>query len=91
MLPDATGPLNASVTSVNARVLEAMVAFAPAVNVKAGPEKITSRPETSAVTGLVRSRFTAAPMWLGAGRQLAFGVVAIAATYLAGKLIGTVV
>ncbi len=43
------------------------------------------------IAGAVAARFTAAPMWLGAGRQLAFGVVAIAATYLAGKLIGTVV
>lgn len=43
------------------------------------------------IAGAVAARFTAASMWLGAGRQLAFGVVAIAATYLAGKLIGTVV
>lgn len=42
------------------------------------------------IAGAVAARFTAASMWLGAGRQLAFGVVAIAATYLAGKLIGTV-
>jgi VIT1/CCC1 family predicted Fe2+/Mn2+ transporter len=43
------------------------------------------------IAGAVAARFTAASMWLGAGRQLAFGVVAIAATYLVGKLIGTVV
>ena len=43
------------------------------------------------VAGALAARFTAAPLWLGAGRQLAFGVVAIAATYAVGKLIGTVV
>jgi VIT1/CCC1 family predicted Fe2+/Mn2+ transporter len=43
------------------------------------------------IVGAVAARFTAASMWLGASRQLAFGVVAIAATYLVGKLIGTVV
>ena len=32
-----------------------------------------------------------AELWFGAGRQLAFGVVAIAATYTVGKFIGTVV
>lgn len=43
------------------------------------------------IAGAVAARFTAASMWVGAGRQLAFGIIAIAATYLAGKLIGTVV
>ncbi len=43
------------------------------------------------VAGAVAARFTAASMWFGATRQLVFGVVAIAATYVVGKLIGTVV
>lgn len=43
------------------------------------------------IAGAAAARFTAASMWFGAGRQLAFGLVAIAATYLVGKLVGTVV
>lgn len=43
------------------------------------------------IAGALAARFTAAPMWFGAGRQLLFGVIAIAATYLVGKLIGAVI
>lgn len=43
------------------------------------------------VAGAVAARFTSASMLLGAGRQLLFGVVAIAATYLVGRLIGGVI
>ncbi len=43
------------------------------------------------IAGATAARFTAARMWLGAGRQLAFGIIAIAATYLVGRLIGGVV
>jgi vacuolar iron transporter family protein len=41
------------------------------------------------VAGAVAARFTKGSLWFGAGRQLAFGVVAIAATYLVGMLVGT--
>ena len=37
------------------------------------------------------ARFTRKPLWLGSARQLAFGAVAIGATYLVGLLIGTTV
>ncbi len=43
------------------------------------------------IAGAVAARFTAASMWLGAGRQLIFGVIAIAVTYLVGRLIGGVI
>lgn len=42
------------------------------------------------IAGAAAARFTAASIWLGAGRQLVFGVIAIAATYLVGRLIGGV-
>ncbi len=43
------------------------------------------------IAGGVAARFTRRSMWLGALRQLAFGGVAIAATYAVGSLIGTTV
>ncbi|MCV7281340.1 VIT1/CCC1 transporter family protein [Mycolicibacterium flavescens] len=43
------------------------------------------------VAGAVGSRFTKKPIWFAALRQLAFGVVAVAATYLVGSLIGAAV
>ncbi|AQT79555.1 hypothetical protein B1R94_10130 [Mycolicibacterium litorale] len=43
------------------------------------------------VAGAVAARFTRGSLWFGAGRQLAFGVVAIAATYAVGRLVGTVI
>lgn len=41
--------------------------------------------------GGVAARFIRKPAWWGASRQLLFGAVAIAATYLVGRLIGAVV
>lgn len=41
------------------------------------------------VAGGVAARFTRKPIWWGALRQLSFGAIAIAATYLVGTLIGT--
>jgi vacuolar iron transporter family protein len=43
------------------------------------------------VAGGVASRFTKKPLWFASLRQLAFGVVAIAATYVVGTLVGTVI
>jgi len=43
------------------------------------------------IAGGVAARFTRKSMWLGGTRQLVFGGIAIAATYLVGHLIGTVV
>ncbi|MCV7154563.1 VIT1/CCC1 transporter family protein [Mycolicibacterium pyrenivorans] len=43
------------------------------------------------LAGGVAARFTRKPLWLGSVRQLAFGAVAIGATYLVGLLIGTTV
>ena len=40
------------------------------------------------IAGAVSARFTIRPMWWAALRQLAFGAVAIGATYLLGSLIG---
>jgi VIT1/CCC1 family predicted Fe2+/Mn2+ transporter len=40
--------------------------------------------------GAVAARFTRKPLWWAALRQLAFGTVAIAATYVVGTLVGTV-
>jgi VIT1/CCC1 family predicted Fe2+/Mn2+ transporter len=42
------------------------------------------------VAGGVASRFTKKPLWFASLRQLAFGGVAIAATYAVGTLVGTV-
>jgi VIT1/CCC1 family predicted Fe2+/Mn2+ transporter len=43
------------------------------------------------VAGGVAARFTGRPAWFASLRQLAFGAVAIAATYLVGSLVNTVV
>lgn len=43
------------------------------------------------VVGGLAARFTRQPVWLASTRQLAFGGIAIAATYVAGHLIGAVV
>jgi vacuolar iron transporter family protein len=42
------------------------------------------------VAGAVAARFTKGSMWFGAGRQLAFGAIAIAATYVVGNLVEAV-
>ena len=43
------------------------------------------------IAGAVAARFTRKPMWWASLRQLMFGTVAIAATYVVGHLVGTVV
>jgi len=43
------------------------------------------------VAGATAARFTRKSRWLGALRQLAFGAIAIGATYLVGTLIGTAI
>jgi VIT1/CCC1 family predicted Fe2+/Mn2+ transporter len=43
------------------------------------------------IAGGVAARFTRKPLWFASLRQLLFGTVAIAATYLVGHLVGTVV
>jgi VIT1/CCC1 family predicted Fe2+/Mn2+ transporter len=43
------------------------------------------------LAGAVAARFTRKPLWLGGLRQLAFGAIAIGATYAVGTLIGTAV
>ena len=43
------------------------------------------------VAGGVAARFTRKPVWSGSLRQLAFGGIAIAATYVVGSLIGATV
>ncbi|MGE2717762.1 VIT1/CCC1 transporter family protein [Mycolicibacterium litorale] len=43
------------------------------------------------IAGALASRFTRKSMWLASTRQLVLGAVAIAATYLVGTLVGTVV
>ncbi|CPW49553.1 VIT1/CCC1 transporter family protein [Mycobacteroides abscessus] len=43
------------------------------------------------IAGWVAGSFTSRPRWLSALRQLAFGVIAIGATYLIGHLIGVAV
>ncbi len=42
------------------------------------------------IAGGVAARFTRKPVWWAAVRQLGFGAIAIAATYVVGSLIGTV-
>ena len=42
------------------------------------------------IAGGVAARFTGKPVWWAALRQLGFGAIAIAATYVVGSLIGTV-
>ncbi len=41
------------------------------------------------IAGAVAARFTGMPVWWASSRQLGFGAIAIAATYLVGLLIGT--
>lgn len=43
------------------------------------------------LAGAVSARFTIKPIWWAGLRQLAFGAIAIAATYAVGSMIGTVV
>ena len=43
------------------------------------------------IAGAVAARFTRKPLWFASVRQLLFGAVAIAATYVVGHLVGTVV
>jgi VIT1/CCC1 family predicted Fe2+/Mn2+ transporter len=43
------------------------------------------------IAGAVAAGFTRKPLWQGSLRQLAFGGIAIAATYVVGLLIGTTV
>jgi VIT1/CCC1 family predicted Fe2+/Mn2+ transporter len=43
------------------------------------------------VAGGVAARFTRKPLWFAATRQLVLGAVAIAATYLVGTVVGTVI
>ncbi len=43
------------------------------------------------IAGAVAARFTGKPLWFASLRQLLFGTVAIAATYLVGHLVGAVV
>jgi VIT1/CCC1 family predicted Fe2+/Mn2+ transporter len=43
------------------------------------------------VAGAVAARFTKKPLWFASLRQLLFGTVAIAATYVVGHLVGAVV
>ena len=42
------------------------------------------------IAGALAARFTGKPSWLAALRQLAFGAIAISATYVVGTLVGTV-
>ena len=42
------------------------------------------------IAGALAARFTGKPLWLAALRQLAFGAIAISATYVVGTLVGTV-
>lgn len=43
------------------------------------------------IAGGLAASFTKRPLWFGSLRQLAFGAVAIAATYAVGSLVGTVI
>jgi VIT1/CCC1 family predicted Fe2+/Mn2+ transporter len=43
------------------------------------------------IAGAVAARFTRKPLWFASLRQLLFGAIAIAATYVVGHLVGTVV
>ena len=43
------------------------------------------------IAGGVAARFTGKPLWFASLRQLLFGTIAIAATYVVGHLVGTVV
>lgn len=42
------------------------------------------------IAGAVAARFTGKPVWWASSRQLGFGAIAIAATYVVGLLIGSV-
>jgi vacuolar iron transporter family protein len=43
------------------------------------------------IAGGVAARFTGKPLWFASLRQLLFGAIAIAATYVVGHLVGMVV
>ena len=42
------------------------------------------------IAGAVAARFTGKPVWWASLRQLGFGAIAIAATYVVGTFVGTV-
>jgi VIT1/CCC1 family predicted Fe2+/Mn2+ transporter len=43
------------------------------------------------IAGALTARFTRKPVWWAAGRQLLFGAVAVAATYLLGLLVASLI
>jgi vacuolar iron transporter family protein len=79
------------VAAVSSFVMFAVGAIIPLLPYLLGAEKLWLGLLCSAVglvvAGAVATRFTKGSLWLGAGRQLMFGAIAIAATYAVGNLV----
>lgn len=79
------------IAAVSSFVMFALGAIVPLLPYLFGSEKLWLGLVCSGVgllvAGAVAAKFTKGSMWLGAGRQLAFGAIAIAATYAVGNLV----
>lgn len=83
------------VAAISSFFLFAIGAIIPLMPYLFGVEKLWPGLACGAVglllAGGVAARFTKGSVWFGSFRQLAFGVIAIGATYAVGKLVGGVV
>ncbi|AKK28532.1 VIT1/CCC1 transporter family protein [Mycobacterium sp. EPa45] len=79
------------VAAISSFVMFALGAVIPLLPYLFGAEKLWLGLLFSAaglvVAGAVAARFTKGSLWFGAGRQLMFGAIAIAATYAVGNLV----
>ncbi len=79
------------VAAISSFVMFALGALIPLLPYLLGSESLWVGLSCSAVgllvAGAVAARFTKGSMWFGSARQLAFGAIAIAATYLVGNLV----
>ena len=89
---DPEGRPSPIVAAVSSFVMFAIGAVIPLLTYLLGFESLAAALAVGAVgllvAGGVAAQFTNRPVWKGALRQLAFGVIAAGATYLVGYLIG---
>jgi len=86
---------SARVAAISSFVMFAIGAIIPLIPYLLGFDSLAAGLACGGVgliaAGGLASRFTGRPIWWASGRQLLFGSVAIAATYLVGMLIGTAI
>ncbi|WP_445165913.1 VIT1/CCC1 transporter family protein [Mycolicibacterium sp. Dal123E01] len=82
------------VAAVSSFLMFALGAIIPLLPFLLGAESLWVGLACSAVgllvAGAVAAKFTRGSMWFGAGRQLVFGIIAIAVTYVVGNLVEAV-